>query len=123
MDKLQEAVAAIEAQQAKEKGRTAPWMVGEQLKDMLSREPGAAELILADLTSGGMSLRGAEAKIKAHADKNKTGNFACVTPMEAEDILREHFGLPKVESPHQSPAATASPRGAAGEVVNLEDFF
>ncbi len=123
MDKLKEAVAAIETQQAKEKGRTAPWMVGEQLKDMIRREPGAAELILTDLTAGGMSLQKAEAKIKAYADKHKTGNFACVTPAEAEDILREYFGLGKAGDPYQSPAATASPRGAAGEVVNLEDFF
>lgn len=125
MDKLKEAVAAVEAQQAKEKGRTAPWMVGEQLKDMLSREPGAAELILTDLTSGGMSLRGAEAKIKAHADKNKTGNFACVTPVESEAILREYFGLGMAEAGGPSSVASGATfsQGKAGEVVNLEDFF
>ena len=33
---VKKAIAAIKAQQAKEKGRTAPWMVGEQLQAMVS---------------------------------------------------------------------------------------
>ena len=112
---VEKAIAAIEAQQAKEKGRTAPWMVGEQLKELLQHEPEAAELILQDLTTGGMSLRGAETKIKAFADAHKTGTFACVTPAEAEKILREYFGLGER-------AATAKPK-TEGMVIALEDFF
>ena len=121
MDKAMEAIAE---QQAKVKARSAPWMVGEQLKDMIRREPGIAQLIAQDLTAGGMSLTAAEAKIKAFADKNKTGNFACVTPAEAEGILREYFGLPKAGEPHPSAAPTPSPEGKAGEaVIDLADFF
>ena len=122
MDKAMEAIAA---QQGKVKARSAPWMVGEQLKDMLRREPGIAELIAQDLTAGGMSLTAAEAKIKAFADKHRTGNFACVTPGEAEEILREYFGLPKAgDVPHPSPAGDTFPQGKAGEgVIDLADFF
>ena len=100
-------------------------MVGEQLKDMIRREPGIGELIAQDLTAGGMSLEKAEVRIKAFADKHKTGDFACVTPAEAESILREYFSLPAAAGdPHQSPAATASPRGSQGEgVIDLADFF
>ena len=128
---MDKAIAAIEEQQAKVKARSAPWMVGEQLKDMIRREPGIGELIAQDLTSGGMSLEKAEVKIKAFADKHRTGNFACVSPAEVEGILREYFGLPKAGDPHQSAALTASPRGsqdggvaaAAEGVIDLADFF
>lgn len=120
MDKCTEAIAG---QQATLKARSAPWMVGEQLKDMVRREPGIGEVIAQDLTSGGMSLEKAEVRIKAFADKHKTGTFACVTPAEAEGILREYFGLPKAgEKP--SVAEPSEPRTGAGtEVIDLADFF
>ena len=93
------ALAAIAAQQPKT--RSAIWMVGEQLKDMVRAEPGIAELLLADLAGKGMGLADAEQQIAAAARKNKVGNVGVVTPAEAEDILRSFYGLP--------------PRGAAQE--------
>ena len=128
MDKAMEAIAE---QQGKVRARSAPWMVGEQLKDMIRREPGIAQLIAQDLTAGGMSLTAAEAKINAFADKHRTGNFACVTPMEAEEILREYFGLPAAagaKAPSVSSADSSLPEGAgtgdAGKaVIDLADFF
>ena len=118
---MERALAAIEAQQAKESGRTAPWMVGEQLREICMREPGSAELIAQDLTTGGMSLRKAEEKIKAYADKHRTGNFACVTPAEAEKIIREYFGLPKAGT--QAPPPETTPEKTEGKVIDLADFF
>lgn len=121
---MKSALEVIEELQAKTKGRSAAWMVGEQLKDMIRREPGIGEIIAQDLTEGGMSLEKAEAKIKAYADTHKTGNFACVTPMEAEDILREYFGLPKAGGPSSVACGDTFPKGKADEeAVNLEDFF
>ena len=93
------AIAAIEAQQPK--ARSAAWMVGEQLKDMVRAEPGIAELLTADLAGKGMGLADAEQQIAAAARKNKVGKVGVVTPAEAEDILRSFYGLP--------------PRGAAQE--------
>ncbi len=93
MSYVEKAIAAIEEQQAKVKARSAQWMVGEQLKDICRHEPGSAELIYQDLQVKEMSITEAEKKIKEFADKNKTGNFACVTPMEADRILREFYGL------------------------------
>lgn len=93
------AVEKIERQQAKEKGRTAAWMVGEQLKDMARREPESAELLDKDLDIPEMSIQQAEKKIKAYADAHKTGSFACVTPVEAERILREFYGLTGNDNP------------------------
>lgn len=93
------ALAAIAAQQPRK--RSAIWMVGEQLKDMVRAEPGIAALLTADLAGEGMGLADAEQQIAAAAKKNKVGNVGVVTPAEAEDILRSFYGLP--------------PRGAAQE--------
>lgn len=95
MSYVEKAIAIIEEQQAKVQARSAQWMVGEQLKDICRHEPGCAELIYQDLQVKEMSITEAEKKIKEFADKNKTGNFACVTPMEAEGILRKFYGLPE----------------------------
>ena len=104
------AVEKIERQQAKEKGRTAAWMVGEQLKDMARREPESAELLDKDLDIPEMSIQQAEKKIKAYADAHRTGSFACVTPAEAERILRKFYGL----NPSDRFAATSPVRGGKG---------
>ena len=84
--KLNEALEKITAQQPKE--RTAVWMVGEQLKDMLRREPYLAELVTQDLENKALSLAECEKQIKRFADQNKKGSFSCVIPAEAERIIR-----------------------------------
>lgn len=107
-----DAVRAIEAQQAKVKPRSSQWMVGEQLKEICRREPKSAELIAQDLQVEAMGITEAEKKIKAYADGHKTGSFACVTPIEADRILREFYGLPKPDTaapPPASPAAIRTP--------------
>jgi len=110
----------IERQQAKEKGRTAAWMVGEQLKDMARREPESAELLDRDLDIPEMSIQQAEKKIKAYADAHKTGNFACVTGAETERILREFYGL--AARAEQSPAPAGGVEGNA-EIIDLGAFL
>ena len=108
------AIQMLMDQQSKVKERSAPWMVANQLMDICRREPASAELIAQDLENESMSIVEAEKKIKAFADKHKTGNFACVTPMDAENILREFYGLPK-------PGEDAG--GGNGVVLNLADFL
>lgn len=102
----------ITAQQPKE--RNAVWMVGEQLKDILRGDVRAQEIVLQDLDVKEMSLAECEKKIKAYADKHKTGNFACVIPAEAERIIREFYGLGAV-STEEKPSAAAP--------LSLADFF
>lgn len=109
---LSNAIAKIAAQQSKE--RTPVWMVGEQLKDILRGEPHLADIVAQDLDVKEMALAECEKKIKAFADKHKTGNFSCVIPSEAERIIREFYGLPE--------AGQAS-APAAGVDIDLEDFF
>lgn len=115
----EQAIQAIEAQQAKVKERSPQWMVGEQLKDICSHEPRSAELIAQDLENEAMSITEAEKKIKAFADAHKTGGFACVTPVEADRILREFYGLPVAGETVQP----LSPEQAKDNVFRLEDFF
>lgn len=113
------AIELIEDQQ-KGKENTAPWMVGEQLKEICRREPESAELIAKDLEGKGMGLEDAEKKIKAYADKHRTGNFACVPPSVADQIIREFYGLPAAgaKKPAESRAVAAT-----GTVINLADFW
>lgn len=119
-----EAIAALEAQQAKVKPRSPQWMVAEQLKDICRREPRSAELIAQDLRLESMSITEAEKKIKAYADSHKTGNFSCVTPSEADRILREFYGLPEPGTvPTPAPVPTPPPPARQRKLVDLSDFL
>lgn len=109
------AIEMLRSQQAKVPKRSAPWMVAEQLMDICRAEPESAALIVQDLGNDSMAITEAEKKIKAYADGHKTGNFACVTPAEAESILREFYGLP------QRGAAAAEPPGDID--LSLSDFL
>lgn len=108
----EQAIEKLREQQSKVKERSAPWMVAEQLMDICRREPASAELIAQDLENEKMSIVEAEKQIKAFADQHMTGNFACVTPVEAENILRKFYGLPR-------PGETVT----AGISLNLADFL
>ena len=117
-----EAIKRIEEQQAKLKEGSPAWMVGEQLKDICRNEPKSAELIAQDLTVAEMSLEKAEKKIKNWADGHKTGNFACVTPKKADEILRGFYGLPAAGECVEAKAETA-PVAEVGGMVDLADFL
>lgn len=110
---LQEATEIIRKQQGK---RGPVWMCGEQLLEMIAADEAGTKLVLDDLKHGGMSLIGCENNIKAFARKNA----GCCTGQEAEKIIREYFGLHKAEVPRQE---LETPKPAAGDVINLEDFF
>lgn len=101
------AIELLEEQQRKVKERSAPWMVAEQLKDICRREPHSAEILAQDME--------AEKKIKAFADGHRSGGFACVTPGEADAILREFYGL-------GAPGGTAAESGSP-KILNLADFL
>ena len=120
MTKEQEqALKAIAAQQPKE--RSAVWMVGEQLKDMVRAEPETAALIAADLAGAGMTLADAEKKIAEAARKNKVGNVGCVTPAEADEILRKFYGLPQKQE--RETAAREEDANETPELLDLADFL
>lgn len=112
MSTLSEVITAIEAQQPQE--RSAVWMVGEQLKDICRGDPSAAEILLTDLLHNPeMTLAAAEKKIAEQARKNKVGSCGCVTPAEAEDILRTFFGL----------GASGQSSAVKPKLLDLADFL
>lgn len=113
---IERAIAMLEDQQSKVRARSPQWMVAEQLKDICRQEPHCAELIAQDLENPAMSITEAEKKIKAFSDGHKTGNFGCVTPVEADRILREFYGLPSLEAEPESPLA-------GDKVLDLADFL
>lgn len=92
--------AMIEAQQAG-KENTAPWMVGEQLKDICRLDPNCAEIVAQDLENPGMSIVECEKKIKAKADeiqKKSKKKCICIPPNVAEQVIREFYGLPEAQA-------------------------
>ena len=109
------AIELLEEQQRKVKERSAPWLVAEQLKDICRREPHSAEILAQDLENASMSITEAEKKIKAFADGHRSGGFACVTPGEADAILREFYGL-------GASGDTAAENGSP-KILNLADFL
>ena len=84
----------IRAQQGEE--GTDVWMIGEQLLEIAEREPASAALIEKDLEVAEMSLPEAAKAMKAFADEKHRkikGNCICVTPKEADGVLRKFYGL------------------------------
>lgn len=112
---IQEAIRKLREQQSKVKERSPQWMVAQQLMDLCRAEPACAEILAQDLEVEAMSITEAEKKIKAFADGHRSGGFACVTPGEADAILREFYGL-------GAPGGTAVESGSP-KILNLADFL
>lgn len=115
------AIQAIEKQQTGLKRNTV-WMVGEQLKDICRREEHSAQIILEDLGNEKMALKDAEKKIAEQARKNKVGNCGCVSPYEAEEILREFYGLGVPAEEAQAEEMDRRPK-RDDKLIELADFF
>lgn len=116
---INDATKAISEQQ-KGKEHTAVYMVGEQLKDIIADNKHFAELVLQDLQNPDMSLSKCEAKIKARADelhKKHGGNSSCVNPKDAEDIIREFYGL------HESGESTPPAAARDNKIVSLAELL
>lgn len=92
MNKLEELIA----QQQKGHEAQPRFMIGEQLKEIAAREPLCAEILEKDLTVKEMSLEAAERRFQKYSDKNhKSAKTFCITPIVAERILRDFYGLPQ----------------------------
>ena len=109
-----EAIRMLREQQSQVKEGSPQWMVAEQLMDICRAEPESAELIAQDLGVEAMSITEAEKKLKAYSYSHKTGNFSCITPAEADRILREFYGLP-------FPSGSTEWGGGLG--LDLADFW
>ena len=96
------AVAKLREQQEKCEDSSPAWGVAEQLIDICSRESASAEIILPDLDNPEMDVVHAEKEIRKLADekhKKSRSSCVCVTPKEAEGVLRKFYGLPDAAAP------------------------
>ena len=117
---LEKALALIEAQQGRMAKGSAPWCVGEQLKEMLRDQPEAAGIVAADLEQAGMGLAECERKIADFAKAHKQGSIGFCGPQDAERIIREFYGMPAAGNEREQ-AGKAAP--AARRTIRLTDFL
>lgn len=119
----EKAIAKLREQQSKAKEHSPAWGVAEQLIDICSAEPAAAEILLLDLDNPDMDISHAEKKIHDLADeyhKKFRGSCVCVTLKEAEGVLREFYGLPSTpEAPYPRYGFTVTPT----DHISLADFL
>ena len=108
-------IKQIEGQQAG-KENTAPYYVGEQLKDIIRNNPQAAEIVGQDLKVKEMSIVECEKKIKKYADEHRKNNFAYVTPKQAEKIICKFYGI-------QITAPVAEEIKPSEKIVTLADLI
>lgn len=125
MTDLEKAIEAITQQQGKLQKNSAPFFVGEQLKDILKGTPSAAGIVLQDLKTAGMGIADCEKKIADFASKHRTGSTGCCPPMKADRIIREFYGIPFVGVDlANGPDWTANAKPAQKQKkVNLADFL
>lgn len=115
---LEKAIEMLTIQQGSRENDPILWLLGEQVKDVCRAEPRSAELVVQDL-EGGMKLSDLKKKLDELAKKHKVGNQSVVTPMEADALIREFFGLPErgaAPEPEREPE-----RG--GKVLSLFDLL
>lgn len=117
------AIEEIKKQQSGKENSPA-WMIALQLIDMIKAEPELSRIIEEDLQNPDMSLVKCADAMKKHADeihsKNK-GSCVCITPAEAEKVIRKFYGLPD-RTERQELAAEQAPI-TEKDILNLEDFL
>lgn len=116
MKTLAETLAMIEEQQKALTHDTAPWWVGEQLKDIIKAAPELAPIVGDDLDKKGFALTDCEKKIAAYAKKNAKNGVGFCGPAQADKIIREFYGLTNV-----TPAPAEQPQRR--KVISLADFM
>lgn len=119
---VQEILQKIEQQQKPLKAGSAPWCVGEQLKDIVRTAASAvAEIIGTDLDCAGMGIVDCEKKIADFAKANKQGYTGFCGPQDADRIVREFYGV----ASDQSGTLTLSDPdlSAKRKAVSIVDFL
>lgn len=90
------------------------FMIGEQLKEIAEREPFSAELLERDLKIKEMNLEAVEKHFQEYANENrKQAKVFCITPMVADKLLREFYGLPTDKPEEQT----------SSEFIDLTSFL
>jgi hypothetical protein len=106
---------------------TVEWMIGEQLKEIAAREPASAALLEKDLDVAAMSLTNAAHAMKAFSDQKRAASkekksCVCITPKEADEVLRKFYGLPTDTEEHAAPVNRHAPVEEDGDLLNLDEL-
>ena len=120
---LQTALNKIDEQKKKFKQGSAPWCVGEQLKDMLRENATGAGIVAMDIDQKGMGLTDCEKKIAAFAQAHRQGSVGFCGPADSNRIIRAFYGLteaPAVSHPTPPAASSAAPKR---KTIRLADFL
>lgn len=123
MTHLQTALDKITAQQTTHRQGSAPWCVGEQLKDILRAQPEIAGLVANDLDQTGMSLADCEKKIASFANDHRQGSVGFCGPADSNRIIRAFYGLPEAPAvifPTSPAVPSPVPRR---KTIRLADFM
>lgn len=116
MSKIDEAIAIISAQQNALKVKNNTFYIAEQLKDICRKSEANSALVCEDLNNTDKSITALANKIKERAYKNRVGNESFVSMEEADEIIRNFFGLGADDEAPQPPQS-------AGTVLDLADFL
>lgn len=120
---LQTALNKIDEQQKKFKQGSAPWCVGEQLKDMLRENATGAGIVAMDIDQKGMGLEDCEKKIAAFAQAHRQGSVGFCGPADADHIIREFYGLPEAPVAPYTTSPAVSSAAPKRKIIRLADFF
>lgn len=121
MNVLDKVIEKIEVQQKAFKEGHPAITVGEQLKDICRAIPAVAEIVMQDLDVANMNIDNCEKKIKALADerhKKNGGSFAFVSPLEAEKIIKEFYGIQEIK-----PKPETETKGAGKINLDFDNLF
>lgn len=118
------AIEEIKKQQSGKENSPAR-MIGMQLIDMIKAEPAISGIVEEDLQNPDMSLEKCADAMRKHADEKHSkskGSCICITPAEAETVIRKFYGLPD-QAVRQEPAADEPVPAMEESILNLEDFL
>lgn len=117
---MNKAIELIEKQQSG-KDNSPAFVIGLHLIDMMKQDGRIEAILEEDLKNPEMSLEHCAKKLQEAADqihRETKKNTVCLTPMQAEKIIRKFYGLPDPgDVPQPAPAPELS------GIIELEDLL
>ena len=117
---MNKATEQIQKQQSG-KDNSPAFVIGLHLIEMMKQDGRIEAILEEDLKNPEMSLEDCAKKLQAEADRihrETKKNTVCLTPIQAEKIIRKFYGLP---DPEDVPAEVPAP--APSGIIELEDLL
>ena len=117
---MNKATELIQKQQSG-KDNSPAFVIGLHLIDMMKQDSRIEAILEEDLQNAGMSLDECAKKLQAEADRihrETKSNTVCLSPLQAEKIIRKFYGLP---DPEDKPAEEPAPEPIG--IIELEDLL